>query len=395
MNQISMSGHKGMVFAGAPESGTLRWNEEDLTTPILPCFFHNDFEACRPDSTSTFPKPVWRSLTLDREQASSEPPQASHRLYWAGVEAPVASYDPVETSFFTTSDVSFVSPDPDGPGGDAPSSSNETDDETLSQFYEHSYAVHEDIPSSQIISPAEPREAAFLSSLESSTFLSVDATAGHPTLPLRIAPCSGRLSNLSDIPSATYLRSITPQTMTLNLIVGVISMPQPRSIKTRRGGRVIELVEMLVGDETKAGFGINVWLPSPDYAKGRASDSDGMRSMIGGLRPQDVVLVRNVALGSFRGKVYGQSLRRNMTKLDLLFRNAVDREDDVGAYDDRQLDEADETEPQAAKAKRVREWVMKFVGAGVRQPPVQESRRPMKDRRAQGDQEQILPPDTQ
>lgn len=323
---------------------------------------------------------------MEREYVLPEPTTAAHGPYWGYEEAQVASYDPDETSFLTMSERTFETSTPDERSHDAPSSSAQTDEETPSQFYEHSYAVHEDIPSSEIISPQEPTEKSFLTETDYSTFSSFDATANRTDSSLQVVPVSGCLSNLSDIPNAAYLRSITPQTMTVNLIVGVISMPQPRSIKTRRGGRLIELVEMLVADETKAGFVINVWLPSAAPAEGRALSADDMRSMMKGLRPQDVVLVRNVALDSFRGKVYGQSLRKNTTKLDLLFRNAVDREDDVGAYDAKQLNGADATEPQVAKAKRVREWVMKFVGAGVRPVPTEVRRTP---------HAQILPPDTQ
>ncbi len=332
---------------------------------------------------------------MEMEYVVPAPIPAVHGHYWAHGDDPVASYDPDGTSFLTTSDKSLITTISDEAGSGASSSSEPIDEETLSQFFEHSYAVHEDIPSSQIILPHEATETSLLTDTDYSTFSSFDATESRTDKSLRVVPVSGRLSNLSDIPNAAYLRSITPQTMTVNLIVGVISMPQPRSLRTRRGGRFIELVEMLVGDETKAGFVINVWLPSATPAAGRTLSSDDMRSMIKGLRPQDVVLVRNVALDSFRGKVYGQSLRKNTTKLDLLFRNAVDREDDVGAYDAKQLDEADESDPQVAKAKRVREWVMKFVGAGVRPMPMQESRTAEVHRRPHVGHAQILPPDTQ
>lgn len=320
------------------------------------------------------------------------PAPAAHEPFWCHGEDPVASSDPNATSFLTTSHKSFTATTSDETECHAPSS-EELDEETLSQYYDYSYAVHEDVPSSQILSPQESVETSFSTDTGFSTLLSFDTIASRTDQSVRVVPVSGRLSNLCDIPNAAYLRSITPQTMTVNLIVGVISMPQPRSIKTRRGGRCIELVEMLVGDDTKAGFVFNVWLPSAAAAPG-TPDSGDMRSMIKGLRPQDVVLVRNVALDSFREKVYGQSLRKNTTKVDLLFRNAVDRDDDVGAYGAEQLDGADETEAQMAKTKRVRGWVMKFVGAGVRALPMPDSRTAVvHGRRHVG--HDMLPPDTQ
>ena len=385
-----MSGQRVVVLAGAPESSTLRWAEEDLTALMLPCFLPNEVVAS--ESSLYPPGPVWRSLPMKIEYMPSAPAPAAHEPFWCHGEDPVAGSDPNATSFLTTSHKSFTASTSET-GSLAPSS-EELDEETLSQYYDYSYAVHEDVPSSQIISPQESAETSFSTDTEFSTLLSFDATANRTDQSIRVVPVSGRLSNLCDIPSAAYLRSITPQTMTVNLIVGVISMPQPRSIKTRRGGRCIELVEMLVGDDTKAGFVINVWLPSAAAAPGEAPDTGDMRSMIQGLRPQDVVLLRNVALDSFTGKVYGQSLRKNMTKVDLLFRNAVDREDDVGVYGAKQLDGADETEAQMAKTKRVREWVLKFIGAGVRALPMAESRTAVVHGRRQVGHD-MLPPDTQ
>jgi len=82
------------------------------------------------------------------------------------------------------------------------------------------------------------------------------------------------------------------------------------------------------------------------------------------------VLMRNVALNSFKGKVYGQSLRKDVTKVWLLYRNKVDREDEGGCYRGRDL-EGDGTEggtgngnveKQLFKTRRVRDWVLRFLG---------------------------------
>ena len=69
------------------------------------------------------------------------------------------------------------------------------------------------------------------------------------------------------------------------------------------------------------------------------------------LRARDVVLVRNVALAAFRGRVYGQSLRRGVTRVELIWR---------GGDGGRRGWEGVE------KARRVREWVLGFVGDGGR-----------------------------
>jgi hypothetical protein len=177
-----------------------------------------------------------------------------------------------------------------------------------------------------------------------------------------------------------YLNSIHPQTMTVNLIIGIISIPEPRAIKTRRGAPV-ELIEVLAGDETKSGFGINFWLSSSQSAQG------DMRSLLSGLRPRDVVLIRNVALSSFRGKVYGQSLRKDMTKVHLLYRNRVDKNDVGGCYSAADLAVDEPAPPQVERTRRVREWVLKFVGAGTAQQKGKG--------RAFEAVKEVLPPDTQ
>jgi hypothetical protein len=147
--------------------------------------------------------------------------------------------------------------------------------------------------------------------------------------------------------------------MTANLIVGIVSVPPPRAIRTRRGADV-ELIEVLVGDETKSGFGINFWLSS--FQSDMTSD---LRKVLSGLRPQDVVLMRNVALNSFRGKVYGQSLRKGVTKVHLLYRSRVDKSDVGGCYSAADLAPGDIWPPQIQKTRTVREWVLRFVGAGA------------------------------
>jgi hypothetical protein len=160
--------------------------------------------------------------------------------------------------------------------------------------------------------------------------------------------------------------------MTVNLIVGIISIPPARLIRTRRGADV-ELIEVLVGDETKSGFGINFWLhasKSQAQAKSESVSGQGQSEMgkvLSGLRPQDVILVKNVALSSFRNKVYGQSLRKEMTKVCLLYRNRVDKSDIRGVYSRKDLEAGlgnaqGLASAQIQKTSRVKEWVMRFVG---------------------------------
>jgi hypothetical protein len=91
-------------------------------------------------------------------------------------------------------------------------------------------------------------------------------------------------------------------------------------------------------------------------------------------------------LGSFRGKVHGQSLRKDITKVDLLFRKKQDRDDIGGSYTVQAVNCAAENDAQLQKVKKVKDWLISFVpdqGVEVSSP---RSRRRGK---------RTLPPDTQ
>lgn len=210
--------------------------------------------------------------------------------------------------------------------------SREQDDELLTQFCEHSLSLTQ-------FDQTGIDETSFI-------------TASNLSQPPPPPPVAAHLSDLEDIPSANQVTTLHPQTITLNIIAGVISIAQPRSVTTR-WGQSLSLVELLLGDDTKSGFAITFWL-----AADSASESE-----VGQLQRQDVVLLQNVALHVFRGKVYGQSLRRGMTKIHLLWRR-----EGKAYYTMKQLKQHaqyDQPQPQLAKTKRVVDWVLRFVGAKI------------------------------
>ena len=321
--------------------------------------------------------PSWRSLSIRPRRLSTGFTPKSHLPEWHRF-GPGITRNHEETSFLSTDELSFVSEtSSDGLGlSEAPSLS--------SQFFEHSFAVHEDLPSSQVIDFESSASASFSAASWKSSSTFDYASSIEQSLPPRPIPRASDLTALVEIPNATYLLSITPQTMTVDLIVGIISMPQPRIIKTRRGVD-IDLIEMIVGDETKAGFGVNLWLPPISNV------SEDLRKVAARLRPQDIILMRNVALSTFRGNVYGSSLRKDWTKLDLLYRNVVDRYDEQGAYNTRDLSDDESNDEQVRKVKRVRNWVLMFVGARIEQHG--RVAVDLDDRKAK--RIRLLPPDTQ
>jgi hypothetical protein len=361
-----------LIFTGAPLSAALNWEESGLLDTFCEPIArfagldrNNDgsgsFVPATAETTASFDSPFWRSIPLERQHLAT----GLSQLHGYGKEYEGAA-------FFAASDIdSFVEELFQQPFcGQA--SSLESVEQVLSQFYEQSYVIHEDIPSSHIAATAET-STSFYTNESSSYGTSVDSVRGKEV------PVAGHLTNLKDIPNARYLNSIYPQTMTVNLIIGIISIPPSRAIKTRRGADV-ELIEVLVGDETKSGFGVNIWLSS----SARSAEGD-LRGVLDGLRPQDVVLIRNLALSSFRGKVYGQSLRNKMTKVHLLYRSRIDKTDVSGCYNTADL-AGENSHPQVEKTRRVREWVVRFIGTG---PGARKGKH-----RAEAIKE-VLPPDTQ
>lgn len=71
--------------------------------------------------------------------------------------------------------------------------------------------------------------------------------------------------------------------------------------------------------------------------------------------------MRNVALTSFRGKVYGQSLRRGMTSVEVVWRSRVEAGERKGLFERWEVEKG---RKGMEKVRTVREWVLRFVGGG-------------------------------
>lgn len=213
----------------------------------------------------------------------------------------------------------------------------------LTQFCEESLAFHDDMPSSQLDHLDDT-----VNSATGTSFITTSSTGEQNSMPP--PPMPSHLSDLEDVPPARHILALNPQTVTVNLIVGIMSIAQPRTVTTRWGSE-LSLIEVLVGDETKSGLIVTFWVPCNSVAQ----------SEVGKLRRQDVVLMRNVGLHVFRGKVYGQSLRKGLTQLSLLWRR------DGGAYySTKDLNNRHLTNhPQKEKTRQVKDWVLKFVGGHI------------------------------
>ena len=368
---------KTLFFAGAPLPSEVRDEVADfnldgpggVSEKLLTSFSHSIKQFCglkevgtaealvghgTPSLTAAPSAAAWHSLPLEGENLWVDYNQGlGWQEAYQGNAALYAAEDP--TFLSTQGETCFRS-------SDARSTRAALEDVT-SQFYEHSLALHDDFPTSQIARSETEDESL---EEESGFSTSFGTTSAGPMQDERLmseaekrpVPMAGQITNLDRLPNEAYLKSISPQTMSITIICGIISISPPRSLTTRHGSTV-EIVEMLVGDDKKSGFGINFWLPSP-------RQKSALREALSDIRPQDIIQVRNMALSNFKGKVYGQSLRREMTKVDLLYRNRIDRTDRAGYYSIKDLnaDEYSQLSPQVLKTKRVREWVLRFVGSG-------------------------------
>ncbi len=348
-----------IVYTGAPVSDSLSWGEDQLTTLLLPCF--TEAQQSRPIVTTDV-DPQWRSLPFEQMHLPTGLTQATNPDF-----VPESTHDDGETSFLSTTDLSLGQVSEDG---DMQSTGDPVSD-IVSQYYELSFAVHEDLPSSQIFpaSSLPPSSSSFFDSEASFDDSTVDDLQ-HQASVSRFHSTS--ITSLSSIPTASYLHSINPQTMTVSLLVGIISIPPARTLTTRKDNQIVDLIEMIVGDDVKAGFGINVWLPRQESHATRplSKQALALEEQMRDLRPSDIVLMRNVALASFKGRVYGQSLRKGMTSVELVWRGVIDDADRPGLFEGGEVDRGQEAGME--KLKRVREWVLQFVGGGGRNAAVKE-----------------------
>lgn len=334
---------KILILAGAPESSSLDWNSPDLHVDLQESFALFAATAGSPSNRAAVPPlapssapshALWRSLSLEKAQL---PSGFSQRYAMDYADKSANSPQFFNTSFASVADVD---------------EGFESTQEALSQFYEHSLAIHDEIPSSQLVPRSGENQGPSFMTTESSIWAGDDSAEVSFKGPIG-GQGDGYLTDLAGIPQAAHLTKIQPQTMTVNLVVGIISIAAPKAIKTRWGSSRT-LVEVLVGDETRSGFAITFWLQSGDVDQ----------SVLAGLRPQDVVLLQNVALNVFVGKVYGSSLRKNLTKVHLLHRKTLDATDIEGYYKVGDLASMRPAHPQLDKTRRVWEWVFKFVGGG-------------------------------
>ena len=179
--------------------------------------------------------------------------------------------------------------------------------------------------------------------------------------------------DVQDVPSAHHVNSICPQTITVTLLVGVISVSAARTVLLPKQRIEMEVIEVVVGDETRAGLSISFWI-APQDSKHKADDD--LRASVSKVRRGDTVLLRNIALSTFRNCVHGQSLSKRFAKNTSAI--VPLRKDNLSSM----------TTILREKFHRVEQWSSNFVG-------VARDERPSKSRTSKQPKQRVLPPDTQ
>lgn len=346
-----------IILTGAPRPSSLSWDESELLQD----------ESAFSTHESERVGPHWRSLAPISNVTRYTPPVG-------------------EDSFFTLGAIQRYS-------GDS-ISVDSSEEEVLSLFYDHSLAFHERINAGSFSEY----------SLNDDSNVSATSAWGERTSDLVSKPSSNdeeseqsimhtpsiHLNDIEDIPTARYLESIAPHTINVNLIAAVITVLPRRRVRTR-WGREMDIAELLVGDESRAGFRITCWVqPLQEDSKAhRGTLKSALSRTLETLRPRDIVLLRSVALNVFQGKVYGQSMRNNETMIDLLHRQPAGPTDAEGAIPTRVLiHKKNHSDPQVLKASRVRAWLLDFIGHGFCGDGSDQARHDIAEDRQ-------VPPDTQ
>ncbi|KAL1624806.1 hypothetical protein SLS56_007606 [Neofusicoccum ribis] len=351
------------LLAGAPDPARLSWDEDALLindwTPAARRFLDRKF-AEEPAGAPATAASHWRSIST-----------SPHALLHTGFtqESPVRAdffYAPTfastEHSSAHSSQPSVASPPPTA------EEDGEGEEDSQDQFLEHSIAVHDSTHSSQLAPPDDTTTLTLASTPSPSP--SSSSSSSRLSTPSQLAPARlpRTITSLRAIPPAAHLARIAPQTVVVSLVAGVVQLPPARAVRTRRGARR-ELVELVVGDETASGLRVSFW-----FAEGE--EGGALRAALRALRLRDVVLVENVALDAFRGRVFGYALRRslqkNQTRVEVLARGGVDRFAGLAGVE---------------KVEGVKDWVFGLVNPGVRR---------MGEDGGEGREEDVfLPPDTQ
>lgn len=260
-------------------------------------------------------------------------------------------------------------------------------------FVEHSLNFHDTLLSSQVATNEDVDGTFSSTSFFSTSFETASTEIEREELdsqePIVNVPATIRLTPLGSLPSAACLRSISPQTPTPNIVCVLAAPLTEKEVLVRKSGYKMNLRELTVADDTKSDFIVSFWRRPSN----KQDAENPITQALDRVQVGDVLLLRNIALNTFRDKVYGQSLNpfisRARTTVDVLTNDAC--------ISTRQL--AALPAPVAAAVTRLRKWANLHIAPSAawsrKRKGGGESNQPAK--RAAGNvcvHYEILPPDT-
>jgi hypothetical protein len=306
---------------GAPLSQELNFDEHALLTPDKCTSFLIATNPTKSVDDTTALK--WRRLEDKETRLStgwSQPhlPGSGRRFEQSNISMSMPHFE--QTSAFLG---------PDSTGHDTTMDLDEQPP-TADTYLQHSFVFHDTLLSSQVAQDTVADQTISTLSFLTTSF---NTTASELSSPSRIdghslvlhVPPKMTLTPLVSLPSARHLRSIYPQTPTPNVVCVLMTHPERREILVRKGGYKMDLYEITVADDTKSSLKVSFWLrPSRESNHEQPKVQQLLRRTLEDLTIGDVLLLRNIALTSFRDTVYGQSLNpsiaRARTTIDVLMK---------------------------------------------------------------------------
>jgi hypothetical protein len=203
---------------------------------------------------------------------------------------------------------------------------------TADGFLQHSLIFHDTLLSSQVLQDDGADETIRSSSFLTTSFGTTTSDLSSPSkvdkhaLILHV-PSKMTVTPLGSLPSAHHLQAIYPQTPTPNFLCVSTANPEQREVFVRKGGYKMNLWEVTVADDTHSGFKVSFWLRPPRGSNTEPTYAQNLLlQTLQGIKVGDILLLRNVALASFRDTVFGQSLNpaitRARTSIDVLMRSS-------------------------------------------------------------------------
>lgn len=342
-----------ILLTGAPLVSTLKWRREDLRDDFEPAFqafvkHQNPTQGTSHGAADNYAR--WRAIASEpatdigschssdctqvRRQPKSDGKAEADQLY-----KDVAS---AEEGFL-----------------DHCLLANEEIAEAIEASFANDTGTELDTSVGTNLTPTE--ELSFMTNVTDSFNTNDNASAG-----LELLSCLP-VMDLKALPSANHLVKLYPQTVTPNFLAGVISISVPRTVTVRprgavQGIRQMEIVELLLGDDTAAGLSVTFWLTAGsedrsvhDQVQERVKTKQAeMRKKLLKLRRGDLVLLTHIALSTFRGKVHGQSLRPS--RLHCIHTGVFAIPQEVSANNGR----------NSIKLQKLRDWLNDFIGPPVR-----------------------------